>query len=204
MLTSRHIPHSTLPGKQKGVVLFITLIVLVAMTLAAISLVRSVDTTNVIAGNLAFHQAATHSGDAGVEAAVAWLENPPSGVDLTQNNPAYPFYSESRRADPSSSTSWDSYWTSSLAPFAQTLPADAAGNTVSYVVDRMCDGAGAPGIPGLSCTESVVATTSTAASSSQGAGQHALQYTSQVYYRITVRIAGPRNTISYIQSIVAM
>ena len=40
--------------KQSGVVLFISLIILVAMSLAGIALIRSVDTSNLIAGNLAF------------------------------------------------------------------------------------------------------------------------------------------------------
>jgi Tfp pilus assembly protein PilX len=39
---------------QQGVVLLMALIMLVALTLAGIALVRSVDTTNLIAGNLAF------------------------------------------------------------------------------------------------------------------------------------------------------
>ena len=59
---------------QQGVVLVIALIILVAMTLAGIALVRSVDTTNIIAGNIAFQQAAVHSGEAGAEAAIRFIE----------------------------------------------------------------------------------------------------------------------------------
>jgi Tfp pilus assembly protein PilX len=194
----------TVRNKQKGVVLFITLIVLVAMTLAAISLVRSVDTTNVIAGNLAFHQAATYSGDAGVESAIAWLQSPPAGVDLTQINPAYSFYSPTRN-DPAAGQSWDNYWTTTLAASANTLAAaDAAGNTASYVIDRMCNAVGPATSPASGCSVSQTTVAAATTSSSQGAGQVGLQYTSQVYYRVTVRIAGPRNTVSYIQSIVAL
>ena len=47
------------PGGQSGVVLFIALIVLVAMSLAGVALVRSVDTNLLIAGNLAFKQGDT-------------------------------------------------------------------------------------------------------------------------------------------------
>src|SRR3989304_2733091 len=60
-------------GSQKGMVLFIALIVLVAMTLAGLALVRSVDTANVIAGNLAFQPSTLQAGDRGVEAAVPAL-----------------------------------------------------------------------------------------------------------------------------------
>lgn len=203
MLSKRHMYARMQPrSKQKGVVLFITLITLVAMTLAAIALVRSVDTTNVIAGNLSFHQAATHSGDSGVEAAVAWLENPPAGVDLTQINPAFAFYSPTRQ-DPAAGQTWDNYWTTVLAGSATTLAADAAGNTASYVIHRLCNAVGASTAPASGCALSVT-TAAAGSTSSQGAGQVGLQFVSQVYYRITVRIDGPRNTVSYVQSIVAL
>ena len=58
---------------QRGVVLFIALIVLVAMTLAGLAMMRSVDTNNLIAGNLAFKNAAVSAGDAAVEAARTWV-----------------------------------------------------------------------------------------------------------------------------------
>ena len=55
----------SLASRQGGVVLMIALIILVALTLGGIALVRSVDTTNLISGNLAFQQAATRAGEAG-------------------------------------------------------------------------------------------------------------------------------------------
>ena len=71
---------------QEGVVLLISLIVLVAMTLAAIALVRSVDTTNIIAGNLAFQQAATNAGDLGSEQAIDWIQTQATGTSLYVDN----------------------------------------------------------------------------------------------------------------------
>ena len=52
---------------QRGVILFIALIVLVAMSLAGIALMRSVDTNVMIAGNLAFRQGATLAADRAFE-----------------------------------------------------------------------------------------------------------------------------------------
>ena len=54
------------PRAQRGVVLLITLIILVAMTLAGIGMMRSVDTGNIIAGNMAFRQATLNASEAGV------------------------------------------------------------------------------------------------------------------------------------------
>jgi flagellin-like protein len=49
--------------RERGVVLIIALIVLVAMTLVAIGTLRSVDTSNVVAGNLGFKQATLNGTD---------------------------------------------------------------------------------------------------------------------------------------------
>jgi type IV pilus assembly protein PilX len=57
------------PHKQRGVVLLIALIMMVAMTLAAIGMMRSVDTGSVIAGNMAFKKATLSASDAGMSAA---------------------------------------------------------------------------------------------------------------------------------------
>ncbi|HEX2011423.1 MAG TPA: PilX N-terminal domain-containing pilus assembly protein, partial [Roseateles sp.] len=62
------------PERQRGVVLLLSLIVLAAMSLAAIGLMRSVLISNRVAGNLAFQQSATQSADVGLETAIAWLE----------------------------------------------------------------------------------------------------------------------------------
>lgn len=196
-----------LPHKQRGVVLFITLIVLVAMTLAAIALVRSVDTSNVIAGNLSFRQAATHSGDSGIEAAVAWLEANNTGTTL-HNDITASGYSASRQ-DPATNQSWDNFWTTVIAPAGRIVTLnggapDAAGNVISYAISRLCNAQGDPTSPTTGCAVSIATTNAAAASSSQGVGEIGLQYSSQLYYRITARIVGPRNTVSYVQSIVSL
>lgn len=59
----------TAPRSQRGVVLLIALIILVAMTLAGIGMMRSVDTGGMIAGNMAFRQATMQASDAGIVAA---------------------------------------------------------------------------------------------------------------------------------------
>jgi len=186
--------------KQRGVVLMLALIVLVAMTLAGIALVRSVDTTNLIAGNLAFQQAATHAGDAGTEAAISWLEANNSGTTLHAHNPGLGY--SARRQDPGPDQSWDVFWDQVLSDQAVTLPADDSGNVVSYSIQRLCNAVGDPSNPTTGCAVST--TSMNAAGNSQDSGTVALQYSDQRYYRITSRIEGPRNTVSYIQAIVAL
>ena len=65
--------QAELPTRQHGVVLFIALIVMVALSLAAIALIRSVDTTTTVIGNLAFRQASILPANMAVEEAAAAL-----------------------------------------------------------------------------------------------------------------------------------
>lgn len=194
---------SPAPGRQRGMVLLIALIVLAVMTLTALGLVRSVDTASILAGNLAFQQSAVRSGDVGTEAAISWLQTNNTGTTLHANSVAGLGYMASRQ-DPAAGQTWDAFWTISLAPanLPATLATDGAGNTVSYVIHRLCAAPGDPTTVGTGCSVSPVTATST--SSSKGGGTVALLYSSQVYYRITARIAGPRRTVSYVQTVVAM
>ena len=56
-------------NRQQGVVLVIALIALVAISLAGVALMRTVDTSNVISGNIAFNEAAIQIADIGAELA---------------------------------------------------------------------------------------------------------------------------------------
>lgn len=196
--------------RQRGVVLFIALIVLVAMTLAGIALVRSVDTSNVIAGNLAFRQSATHSGDAGIEAAIIWLSANNTGLTLFDDDPVngYVSFRQDPGIDPNTglTETWDHFWNNSLdkaSPKAiVTMATDGSGNTVSYIIHRLCAGKGDPNATTTACVTNL--NQSNVQGSSKGAGVIALQGSTQVYYRITARIAGPKNTVSYVQSIILM
>ena len=185
--------------RQNGVVLFITLIVLVAMTLAGIALVRSVNTTNMIAGNIAFQQGATHSSDLGVETAISWLEANSGGAILQADNLAMGYVASLQ--DPAAGQTWDNFWTNQLAGRVRTLTQDASGNTPAYVIQRMCNAAGIPTAPATGCASSPVTGTPTCSKSTPPI---CLNVNSQVFYRITARVAGPRNTVSFVQAIVAL
>jgi len=190
--------YSRNQAKQKGVVLLIALIVLVAMTLAAIALVRSVDTSNIIAGNLAFQQSATNSGDLGAETAITWLQTNNTGTTLRVSNTAQGY---SAKWDPSIGASWTNL---AAGLTAQALDMDAAGNTVRYVIHRLCTEENValdPNSPAAGCAAPAVIA---AGNCSQTANQKCPDSLKQRYYRITTQITGPRNTISYTQTIVAM
>lgn len=214
--------------RQGGTIMLIALIILVALTLAGLALVRSVDTGALIAGNVAFRQSALQSSDAGVELAVAQLvasQNnnnaaAPTNVpyDLTgvayaagatpgatagymSNglNPAYFSPVPGTKYD-----TWDKWWAYmvKLGVASPNSAADASGNTYSYVIQRMCSLAQPFGQGGNSCVTNIGSSTNNCG---KGAGVTPGNCnTTQLVYRITVRTVGPRSTASLVQADVIM
>lgn len=185
--------------RQRGVVLFIALIVLVAMTLAGIAMVRSVDTGNVIAGNLAFKQSATQAGDRGTDAAFNWLTANSAGTTLQNTNAAQGYFSSRPGTEPDWSNPGS--WTN-----AATLADDGSGYTVSYIIHRMCTQPDTPynGSNAGVANECGLSFPSGASSSggSMTVGAVTFQGNPQLFYRITIRVVGPRSTVSITQATV--
>lgn len=193
---------------QRGAVLFIALVVLVALMLASIAVVRSVDTANVIAGNAAFKQSTLQAGDFGVEAAAAELPNIIATVldtDVTPGptgSPAYWYYATRRDADAAGVPTTRQAGTAGAAtpidwnqvPVATTV----AGNSVQIVIDRLCLGpAPVTDIEGNCFFEG-----STAGGTKKVGGTVFTSVTT-VFYRVTARVTGPRNTVSMVQAILS-
>jgi Tfp pilus assembly protein PilX len=210
-------------AKQRGIALFFALIALLAISLAAVALIRSVDTSTLIAGNLAFKQSATTSGDAGVEAAMSWMstiETANAGLSvLTQTahpfnntggvagalNPGY--YSNLNPAlslTDGTGIQWNTNDSCGTGPNCADA-VDPSGNTTRYIIQRMCRNANQL-VPAANCLFSGAALDN---------GGHATPLPQNVCIgegcpssgqapqnRITSRTTGPRNTVSYIQAFV--
>jgi Tfp pilus assembly protein PilX len=194
-----------MPSSQRGTTLIIALIVLVAMTLAGIATMRSVDTATLMAGNIAFRQSALHAADQGIQAGYALLITPWTNVSADLNKdglglgkPGY--YSSASMTEPnwSDPNAWNN---------AAQLAPDAAGNVVWFLVERMCTVANCK--PGDTCTGSnnlCGSTPGTATTSSGREGDDnfrpAEAFSSPApHYRITARAVGPRNSIAIVQTL---
>lgn len=191
------------PRNQRGIVMFMALIMLVLMTLGGLSLFSTIDTAIVVSGNIASQRSATRSGDLCAEAAITWLAAN-SGATLYNNSQANG-YIAAGLGGPVAGQTWAQYWAlASAAVTPLTLAADAAGNTASCIIERQCNLPGAAYSSGPPSVECVAPPTSSSAGSSMGVGFVQLNRPTAVYYRITTRIAGPRNTLSFIQTIYSM
>jgi hypothetical protein len=72
-MKSRCLRRPGVTRRERGVVLFVAMIVLIVMTLAGLALLRQMGVGTSIAGNVAFKENATSVADRGTEAARAWL-----------------------------------------------------------------------------------------------------------------------------------
>jgi len=185
------------PGRQRGAALFIALIMLAVMILAAVSLIRTVDTAVVIAGNLSFKQASTTAADVALNNASAWLFA--AGTAALQNdNPGQGYYATSNGLNLTADATWLTTASALATGVDITAGVDSAGNQIQYVIQRMCRTAGA------ATTASCMFGAATSSSSSQ-AVKDATQSGSVIalsaspMYRVTVKVSGPRNTVSYVQ-----
>lgn len=191
------------PGGQHGIVMFMALIMLVLMTLGGLSLFSTIDTAIVVSGNIASQRSATRSGDLCAEQAITWL-GANAGATLYNNSPANGYIAAGLGA-PAAGQTWAQYWTQAAAGVTPiTLATDAAGNTASCIIERQCNLPGAAYSSGPPSVECVAPPTSSSSGSSMGVGFVQLNRPTAVYYRITTRISGPRNTLSFIQTIYSM
>jgi type IV pilus assembly protein PilX len=195
--------------RQRGVVLFIALIALVTLMLAAVALVRSVDTSALISGNLAFKQAATTGGDSGITLAINRMKaigtanaalNPTkdAGHPFNTSDPANGYYSWLDSAlDLKAAATW--------APGASYPPAgtqitDANGNTIRYIIQRMCKNSAAGA---LAVASNCVYSASQADKETHDPNVvRPVTSGSSPLNRVTVQITGPRNTVSYVQAFI--
>jgi Tfp pilus assembly protein PilX len=202
-----------LRSMQQGVVLFIALIALVVMSLGALAIVRSVDTNALIAGNIAFKQSATSSGDFAIDSIVAFI----SGKDgVTVNTDTTHYLNNSHATDSSgyyaivnttgaatSLTTFNiddepSWATAGKVGTVVSPDLAAAGMTVNYVIERMCRNNAA--VPTASNCLFAAAASNTGSTGGVQPGGPPPATGGAPLYRVTARIAGPQNTVSYVQA----
>lgn len=200
--------NKPLNNKQGGVVLFIALIALVVMSLAAAALIRSVDTNTLITGNLSFKQSALVSSDRGLETAIGWVNTQATANLATLNADSvvngyfatFDAVDLDDRAVLKAAATWAA--NSALATGTNITAGreDDTGNEIRYIVQRMCRE------PNVAPTTQECQFGAGAEVNSTIGGKHDLKLNlvpaPSPVYRVTVRVAGPKNTVSYTQTYV--
>lgn len=209
--------------RQSGVVLVVALVALVTMTLAALGLIRSMDTGLTIAGNAAFKEATTAASDVSVDAATAWLQANSAAAATLHASAAAGYYASwmlgcdltgnRTPANKSDDVDWAGSGGSSCG--AKGVPATGmpSGYSASYIVTRMCACDGAPGALCPNGSYNVCAgaranrgfhDTADYVNRGLAAEEVSRVATGSPYYRIVTRVEGPRNTTSFVETVVTM
>ena len=187
----------SVPHAERGVVLFVALIVLVIMALAGVGMMRQSTSSVSVAGNLAFRQNAMSAADLAVEAGRVWYINQSAAVrnsDLLAQG-YHSSWEAGGSVDPSQLT-WDD--TQSLLVASD----DTTGNEVRVMIHRLCQTA--------NLAENAVAQKCVSSTAKEGGNKDAADYSGfafanlpTVFFRVTARVRGPKNTVSYTQVVLS-
>ncbi|RYG39155.1 MAG: hypothetical protein EON93_00465 [Burkholderiales bacterium] len=196
------------------------LMALVVISLAAVALVRSVDTSSLVIGNLGFKQDATTTASQGAEQAIAFL-NGATATTLQSDQAAAGYYAASRDSldvtgQGSTSTTravvdWmgdgcafygsGTYGTCVTA--SPEISLNGGVNRARYIITRLCATEGAPSA--IDCATPV-------GSAMTGGGNKGftdykirnvrLTVSNSQYYRIVTRATSARGTVSFTETMI--
>ncbi len=188
-------------ASQRGYMLMLVLVALVAMMISGVALVRSMDTNQLIAGNMASRNSTIHSADLAVQQAVNWIQaNATNGV-LFADAPASGYQAEEQEPTWTLPATWSQCTTTSGATPCFNAN-DGAGNQVSWVIHRMCSIAGGPGTPNQFCSS--LNGTASSAGNSYSSDAVIFNGLPKNFYRISIQVTGPRNTTTLTQAFVTL
>lgn len=190
--------------------MILTLIALVLMLIAVAAVVRSVDSTTTVIGNLAFRRDMTNRAELGIAQAMAALKSGSLSTETAQmTDLASAHYSATRLATPSGGVGVPAVLVSNSAYTTALYSCiDGSGNTLTtctpgadgivirWVIDRQCV-AGTSTVDTSKC--GYLKTSRDKGGSSHGANRKPDGGTRGLF-RISVRVSGPRNNEAYIQT----
>jgi type IV pilus assembly protein PilX len=217
-------PIGALRRSQLGASLLFALITLVALALAATALVRSVDTGAIVLGNLGSKRATSAATDRVTQAAVSWLSGRGGDGALKSDLPNEGYYANAKPGFDFTGfqgtdagrklINWDldgacGYATAGGVCDASTRPSNPVSVDSNiegrFLITRLCT------TSGYHITEAPNSCASPpkvgqAENTTRGELQYAQPRTGKrdpvPFYRIVVRVVGPRNAVTYSETIV--
>jgi Tfp pilus assembly protein PilX len=191
------------PRGQRGIVMFIALICMVVLSLGAVALIRSVDTTASVAGNIAFRQATMGPVTNSVERAVDSIFyaklipdlGNPDAAHLYQ--PAYGAASDKANGLPPILAGDYTTMKTAYAGAGYAMTTDPAGYEVRYVIERACT-VGYLGPPTTTDCDLLPPKVSNAKTAMKLQGPKIPPFP---LYRVTIRVDDPNsNTVTFAQA----
>ena len=201
---------------QRGVVLFITLVVLVALALGALAMFRGSLGASMVATNVVYRQAALNLADNGVQLATAAIAAKAAAGQINADDSVNGYFSAIPANEPASYSDaaiWSCGADAVCPTAAQVCNSNTAcineltkgqGLTVFYKVHRMCTVLNAAYNAANNRCALTVKTGLTSPGGSLAIGATGFTGNPMLYFRITTRVDGPRNTRMVTQTVVAL
>jgi type IV pilus assembly protein PilX len=183
--------------RQQGVVLIFSLIVLLILAIGAVAVLRSVNSSLLSAGNLAFHRDLVNQAEQALSTVMTEFKTngPPLNGATIADLPAANYVSSAlpTNAQGVPLVLLDNAAFALVGSAANILPGATPDVTIRYIIDRLCTNTGNANI--VNCVQSTGLPTG-------GTANHntALAPPSATVYRVSVRVDGPRNTQAFLQT----
>lgn len=183
--------------REHGMSLLVTLLAMLILSVSAVALVRSFDTSLLLAGNLAFKRDLVNEGERGMASAIALFDSGALAddsvrtADLFSSNYSASILDVNARGIPLVLVNDSTY--SRIGMSAEDIADSSTGVKIRTVIDRQCAAEGS--FDAATC----VYTPST----SDVGGTNWVKKAGSDYrpvYRISVRVSGPRNTEVFLQT----
>jgi len=170
-------------NRQHGVALILALIALAATSLASVALMRSLDTSNLVSGNVSTNETTIQMSEIGTQAVYNCLASSACSI----YGDVRPLDAATRLpADPTTNNPVALTWTSVTSPDANFK--------IDYVIERMC-GIHVGGTTSVYTSVTLAnAPAPTFANCKVSPIYNAANGAGRWFYRATVRVAGPKNT----------
>lgn len=169
---------------QRGVTILVTLVLLVVMLLGGVALSRLTEIGTLAAGNAAYQEASVQASEVGINSAFVAVR----ALASEEANSGSWYFAQRLATDSDGAPNVD--WS--------TMPETVVGNyRVRYVVDRLCTGV-------LPVTDYVrqCLNKSMTTIDPRRVGVEKADPPSAKQFRITVRVTGPKDTQTFVQSMV--
>jgi hypothetical protein len=166
-------------SKQQGIALILSLIALAAISLASVALVRSVDTSNVVSGNVSTNETTIQMAELGTQAAYACLGD----------NPACAIYEDVRPLDATTRLPTGGgalVWTAVASP--------DPSYTIGYIIERMCGTVVGGATSNYTQVTLATASAPTFVNCTASPVYDGPLGLGRWFYRTTVQVTGPKNS----------
>lgn len=180
-----------MPSRQQGVALPVVLIILAVMLVSGIYLMKSIHSTTLATGNLAYDATLSESVDLGLHKGFEWLRATAATnkTALYVNSAADGYVAQlNTRQTPRDSAFWD----------GSVLIDSPTGGRIEYVIHRLCSDPLPYGDPKNNCVQTAARTgalgTAVGVGTSLSVSSPVYAGAPQVHYVITARLRGAKGT----------